>query len=253
MSKSDPISVRYFRQIEKTDAIGNYVFAGAALLSVVILLVHRDEWPRLYDWTTIGFALLVFTLFAIGMVLRLILVPRAEECRLKDFYSKACGISLAVEVTDGYYNNQFTEPYKRVAAQTLENALFTREVARKMVRFERYKVGLYGLVWLVFVMNRQTDLGLILAATQAVFSEQIVSRWLRLEWLSSRAKFVFDELYKVFQMNLDPSRFMANALYYNGLYETAKANAGIVLSSKIFHKVNGDLSKEWDAIAAGLN
>lgn len=37
-----------------------------------------------------------------------------------------------------------------------------------------------------------------------------------------------------------------------GIRETAKANAAITLSSKIFHRLNAELSAEWDLIKAEL-
>lgn len=252
MSKSDPIKTNYFDAVENLDGVSNLVFYAAAIFSVLPLIIDRTNWPKLYDATSVVFALLVTALFAMGLVMRLYLMPRAETTRLKDFFGKAYGVSLMPEVTDGYYNSPFTKPLQSVAAQTLENALFTSGVSQRMVKRERIKVAVYVLAWLAFVLNRQSDIGVIIVATQVVLSEQILSRWARLEWLSSRAKYVFDELYLAFQHNAESPEFMAKALYYNGVYETAKANASIVLSSKVFNAVNPELTRRWDEIASQI-
>jgi hypothetical protein len=42
------------------------------------------------------------------------------------------------------------------------------------------------------------------------------------------------------------------ALTSFSMYETAKANAAVTLSSKLFDKLNPSLSKEWEKIKVAL-
>jgi len=222
------------------------------MLSIVSLLVEKQAHPIAYDWVLIFFAVAVVTLFAIGLVSRLYLTPRAEDKRRQDFFSSACGVSLTHEKTDGYYNNDFTEPIKRMAAQVLENSHFSKAIALRMSRFERPKVAVYTLLWLVCLLHRQTDLGIVVAASQAVFSEQVVSKWLRLEWLRMRFEKTYDDVYRLFQSRLEAPKFNAMTLESLGMYETAKANSAITLSSRLFRQLNADLSVEWERIKAEL-
>ena len=223
------------------------------MLSVASLLVEKQAHPIAYDWILIFFAVAVAALFTIGLVSRLYLTPRAEDKRRQDFFTSACGVSLTHEKTDGYYNNDFTEPIKRMAAQVLENSHFSKAISLRMARAERIKVIIYAVTWLICVLNRQTDLGIVVAASQAVFSEQVVSKWLRLEWLRIRFEKTYDDVYKLFNSKPAARQFNAMTLESLGMYETAKANAAITLSSKTFELMNAELSAEWDQVKAGLN
>ena len=121
-----------------------------------------------------------------------------------------------------------------------------------MAKVERAKVIAYALIWLICLLNRQTDLGLVVAASQAVFSEQVISRWLRLEWLRMRFEKTYEDVYRLFQSKPVASKFNAMTLESLGMYETAKANGAITLSSRVFSEMNDELSIEWDRIKAEL-
>lgn len=252
MSRSDPIRTRYYDAVELADKASDWLFYANAALSVASLLVEKQAHPIAYDWILIFFAVAVAALFTIGMVSRLYFTPRAEDKRRQDFFTSACGVSLTHEKTDGYYNNDFTEPIKRMAAQVLENSHFSKAISLRMAQTERIKVIAYAVIWLICVLNRQTDLGIVVAASQAVFSEQVVSKWLRLEWLRIRFEKTYDDVYRLFQSKPAAPKFNAMTLESLGMYETAKANAAITLSSKIFRRLNAELSAEWDRIKAEL-
>lgn len=252
MSRSDPIRTRYYDAVELADKVADWLFYATAALSIASLLVEKQTHPHAYNWILILFAVAVATLFAIGMVSRLYLTPRAEDKRRQDFFTSACGVNLTHDKTDGYYNNDFTEPIKRMAAQVLENSHFSKAIALRMARTERAKVLIYGIIWLVCVLNRQTDLGIVVAASQAVFSEQLISKWLRLEWLRIRFEKTYDDMYRLFQAKPAAPKFNAMTLESLGMYETAKANGAVTLSSTLFHRLNTDLSSEWEQIKRGL-
>jgi hypothetical protein len=253
MSRSDPIRARYYDAVELADKASDWLFYVGAALSIGTLLVKREAHPTAYDWLLIFFAIAVVALFAIGLASRLYLTPRAEDKRRQDFFSSACGVSLTHDKTVGYYNNDFTEPIKRMAAQVLENSHFSKAIALRMAKVERAKVIAYALIWLVCLLNRQTDLGIVVAASQAVFSEQVISRWLRLEWLRMRFEKTYEDVYRLFQSKPIASKFNAMILESLGMYETAKANGAITLSSRVFTEMNDALSIEWDRIRAELH
>lgn len=252
MSKSDPIRTNYYNAVERADKVSDVLFYVSATLSIVSLFVDKSTHSLAYDIVLTCFALSVVALFIIGLVSRLYWTPRAEDKRRQDFFASACGISLSHQKTDGYYNNDFTEPIRRMAAQILENSHFSKAIALRMVRTERIRVIVYGCIWLTCVFNRNADLGLLIAASQAVFSEQIVSKWLRLEWLRIRFERTYDEVHRMFRSKPASQSFKAMTLESLGSYETAKATAAITLSSSLFQKMNDQLSAEWEQIKADL-
>lgn len=252
MSRSDPIRTNYFDAIHRAEQLYAWLFYTNALLSFCTLLVDQKAHPAVYNTVLFLFSIAVVAMFALGLILRLYLIPRAEDKRRQDFFSSACNVSLIYQKTDGYYNNEFKDPIKRMAAQVLENSLFSKKIALRMAHRERIKVSIYGLIWLVLLLNRRTELGWIVAASQAIFSEQILSKWFRLEWLRVRFEKVFDDVFRLFQSRLSITYFNAHALDALSMYETAKANAAVTLSSKIFDDLNPSLSAEWEDVKKTL-
>jgi hypothetical protein len=252
MSNADPIRKRYFDDVERSDTATDWLFYCGAVLSILSLLLDKSAHPGMYDWVQVGFLIDAIALFALGQLSRLYLTPRAEDKRRQDFFGCAFDVNLSHEVTDGYYNNDARDPNRKLAAQLLENSLFSKTIALSMARVERIKLLVYALLWLVCVINRQSDLGVILAASQVIFSEQLVSRWLRLEWLRMRFEKTYDDVYRLFQSRPAASTFAAMALDSLTSYEAAKSTAGITLSSGMFDKLNPSISKEWTSIKALL-
>lgn len=252
MARFDPIRTNYYDAVQLAEKVYDGLFYLNALLSFCALLVNQKAHPDVYDVVLLLFGISVIAMFTLGIILRLYLTPRAEDKRRQDFFSSACNVSLIHQQTDGYYNNDFKDPIKRMAAQVLENSLFSKEIALRMARRERVKVVIYALIWLILLQNRRTDLGWIVAASQAIFSEQVLSRWFRLEWLRIRFEKTFDDMFKLFQARPSIAQFNAHALTAMTMYETAKANGAITLSSKIFDDLNPMLSEEWEAVKVTL-
>lgn len=252
MARFDPIRENYFDAVELADKVSGGLFYLCALLSFATLFVDQSVHPDAYDLILIAFVVSVFFLFITGLISRLYLMPRAEDKRHQDFFSNAFGVSLIHQKTDGYYNNDLADPLKRVAAQVLENSHFSKAIALRMATRERVRIGVYVVLWFVCLIYRRTDLGVVLAASQAVFSEQILAKWIRLEWLRMRFEKTFDDVYKILNSQPPQSEFNAMTLDAFSMYETAKANAAVTLSSKIFEEMNPALSVEWDEIKSAL-
>lgn len=252
MSRSDPIHKNYYEAVQTAEKVSNGLFYFGALLSFAALLVDQKKYPDGYDIVLLLFSLSVVALFTLSLCLRLYLTPRAEDKRRQDFFSSACNVSLIHQQTDGYYNNDFKDPIKRMAAQVLENSLFSKEIALRMARRERVRASVYVLIWLVLLHYRRSDLGWIVAASQAIFSEQILSKWIRLEWLRIRFEKTFDDVFKLFQNRPTVAHFNAHALDAVSMYETAKASAAVTLSSRLFDELNPSLSTEWEKVKATL-
>lgn len=254
MSQSDPIRERYFKSVALADKWADLLFYFGGVMSLATMLLDKAVYPTAYNWLQVLFAVSVLALFAVGLASRLYLTPRAEDKRRQDFFSSAYGVGLSgLERTDGYYNNSQPPGTRRMAAQVLENSHFSKAIALRMARVERAKIVVYMVLWLVCLMHRETDLGIVVAASQAVFSEQLISRWLRLEWLRMRFEKTYDDVCRLFHSTPLAQTFDAMALESLGIYEAAKANGGVTLSSKLFHQLNGELSREWERTRAQMN
>lgn len=251
-TRRDPIGERHFKPLETADLVSDLCFYIAAALSFAALLVDNTNWPALYALVQSLFFFAVLAGFVVGIATKLYWRPIAEDQRRADLISNATSVAVSVQRTEGYYNNEEVDPLRRLGLIIMENSHFTRAIALKMLYRERIFVGGYITLFLIALLYRKTDLALLAVAAQAIFSEQVLSRWLRLEWLRIRSEKVFEQTYSVFQRSPSTEVLFAKILELYGLYETGKANAGISLSSRIFYSNNARLSEEWEEIKATL-
>jgi len=251
LSRIDPVDSGY-ATLKRAEDLGDWLFYFAAVLSLIVVFVDHSRSPSLYNWLQTIFIIAVSGLFAIGMIIRLYLKPAAEDARRLDLISNSTKVPLIPQHSVGYYNNDESDPIRRLGLSTLENSLFSEAIAAEMLMMERIKIAAYVLLLLACLLYRQTDLGVVAAAALAVLSEQLLSKWIRLEWLRARSKRVYNDLYALFQSA--PTKAVASARILDAftLYETSKANAAVALSSKIFRKRNPELSAKWEQIKQTL-
>lgn len=247
MSNADLIRVKYFHSVEIFENASDWLFYISAVLSIAVLFLESDN-GFFREMAVIAFSILVIVLFVITLFLRLYLIPRASNKRNLNFFTKAFNVPLTHERVEGYYNNDFIDPIKRLAAQVFENSHFSKSIALHMAIRERTKVGLYILIWLICLINRKTEIDIVLAVTQVVFSEQIFSKFIRLEWLRMNCERVYEKMYSLFQSKPSKNEFAAITISMVTMYEAIKSNAGITFNSKLFDKLNHDLSLEWEQI-----
>jgi hypothetical protein len=247
--KNDPIGDEFFWPLVLADYSANILFYISAALSIATLLVSQNTYPRAFTFVEVLFPLSVIALFLTTLAIRLYFAPRAQSRRYQDFLSHAFAKPFSHRQTAGYYNNSAPIGIARVAAQVLESSFFSHEIVARMTTWERIKIASYLSFWMIAVLNRNTDLALISLAAQIVFSEQIISRWLRLEWLRRECEKIYDDAFRLVQSGHEPEMFTLEIL---GRYEIAKATAGISLSTKIFERNRLRLNAEWDKIRATL-
>lgn len=254
MPKVDTVGDKYYKPLEQADAVGAALFWVVSILSIAALFVDKTSYPLAYDMLQGLFIVCVLLFFFQGQIQRLYLFSRAEDKRRQELLSNSYSVALTHEETIDYYNNDQTNPLKRLAASVMESSFFTREIVRKMLVGQRTKTSGYLVIYLVAVLNRSTNLEILAVAAQAVFSEDIIARWLRMEWLRIRSEQVFDNLNRLFTGKPAFSRPAAQsqAIDLFSFYETTKSTAAILLSSRLFHKHNVRLTGEWEQIRGRL-
>ena len=200
------------------------------------------------------FIVIVIFYFTISQISRFFLVPRAERMRRKQMLSDAFGTTLCHDKTSLYYNNEYSPSIHRLGANTMENSFFSKEIAAEILYKKRWVTGGYLLVWLFAFSYRHNNLELLTWITQVVFSGQIVVQWLNLEVLRHRHECTYEQLHSHFlhEVGVDSPTAVATVLDSFVAYEAAKSSAGILLSSKVFHKLNPSLTEKWNQIRLDL-
>jgi hypothetical protein len=251
--RADPIRDRFFVPLEAIDNVSNWLFFFTAFLSFLALLFDAKADPDGYNYVQTVFIATALLLFVVGQTAKLYFWPRSERPRRQDFLSYVLGVNLTHIRTTGYYNNNETDPIRRIGAAVLENTLFTKTIIRKMLTRARLLTLGYILAWIIALSTRTTDLGWIAVAAQVLFSEQLVSRYLRMEWLRSKTENIHEGLLAIFRSGSTPTAMQPYVWEAFSEYEAIKTNAGILASKKIFTDLNPTLSAEWEKIKQSAN
>lgn len=242
----------YYQSPKKVDFVVTSLFWITAFISIAIPYLNSFG-NNVQDFFKVIFILLVIAHFLSNIILSIYLIPVAERKRRRQLLSDAFDTPLTQEKTNLYYNNTFKPSVQKLAANIMENCLFSKEIASRMLLKMRWVVGVYMFVWVFIFAVRQSDLDLLLWITQLVFSSAIVMRWIQLEFLRNRHEQTYEVLYNYFLSgHQDNSKSIATILDAFASYEATKASAGLVLSTKVFEKINQEYTMKWQSIRSQL-
>jgi hypothetical protein len=241
----------HFKVAANSDRFGTWIFYVVLIFSAVLLLFPG---PTAESW--LHPCLVALAILAIvSTVITTIYQTEGNRILRASQLSDAFGVGIGDQIRDGYYNNDLPKTAQRLAATTLENTFFTKEILLKMLTKERIKNLTYFVLTVALFVCRWTSTSWLLMLAQTVFSADLILEWIRLERLRMRAGRVHANLEQFFLQKGDirqPSN-IAILLAAFADYECAKDEAGIPLDPKVFRKLNPSLSKKWDAIKARLN
>lgn len=254
-SKIDPIRKKYYKSLEKAEVVSEILFYIVAILSLLSTLLSQVEHPKaqiiVSHLLTITILAIIISFF-LNIIIRLYLFPRAEDARRKDFLSSTFGFDLTNLRTTGYYNNEEINPERRMGLSVLENLLYSKTVLQHMVTFTRTKAIIWFIILISLLLYRESNLTLIYSIALTIFSENVIAKWLRIEYLLGRAERLFENTHRLLQSKPSQDKLFPYVIDAFADYETGKALGGILLSSKIFNKINTELGQEWKEIKSGL-
>lgn len=252
-AKIDPISAKYFKPVENAEAASEYLFYATAIVSLAVLFIDKAAYPSIYTVVQMIFGILTVAGLSLGLATKLYWAPRGADRRISDFVSAAFRVNLTPERTQGYYNNAATDPVRKAGFQLLENCFFTKEIARLMCVRRRATVAAYTFAWVAVMAYRDASVDFVLVALQVVFSEEVISSLVRLEWLRAKTERIFDAMYRHLSTSTQTGpAFAACVVEHLVCYESAKATSNVTTSSEVFYANNARLSAEWDRMRASL-
>lgn len=252
LNRIDEVS-QYYRPATIVELIGAVLFWVIVLLSLWMPYSEKSV-DFVQPILQVAFIVMVFVYFVISQTVRFYLVPRAERMRRKQMLSDAFGAPLSHDKTSLYYNNEYSPSVQRLGANAMENSLFSKEIAARMLSKIRWVTGGYIALWLLAFTLRHNNLEILIWITQIVFSGEIIARWLNLEVLRLRHERIYDQLHAHFLHNIGATshRSIATVLDSFVEYESAKSSAGLLLSTKVFNILNPELTKKWSQIRQEL-
>jgi hypothetical protein len=250
----DALTRKFYAPLAFVEKFSNGCFWVAAALSIAVFFVEKASYPVASNIAQAAFVVVVIVQFILGLWMRLSLSTRAQEKRIADFLSSAFQFPLLAQPSRGYFDNTELDAFRKIVASLIENLLFTKTILQVMFTRELLVVVTYSIVWLLSLLNRSADLALITALAQVVFSEQLLSRFIRIAWLRAKTEGMYEDAYAIIQSSPTASsaQFRARVIDCLLRYETAKAVAAVSLSTKVFRKLNPTLSAEWAQTADAL-
>jgi hypothetical protein len=195
----DTLSRKFYAPLAFVERISDASFWLAAALSLAVFFVEKGSHPIPASIVQTAFVVVVVIQFILGLWMRLSLSTRAQEKRMADFLSSAFQFPLLAQPSRGYFDNSELDSFRRIVASLLENLLFTKSILQSMFTRELVLVVIYVLLWLLSMLNRSADLALITALAQVVFSEQLLSRFVRIVWLRAKTEGMYEDAYAIIQ------------------------------------------------------
>lgn len=250
--KIDPIREKYYGPIEVAERNADRLFWAVTALSLATVAVDLDSHRLLSQGIQAAFVIATLVLFVLSMVGRLHLMPKAEGRRRSDFLSSAIKVDLTHEQTSHYYTSDERDVSRRIVAQVLESAIYSRNTASRMRRAVIWSTTLYLILWLCLALWRDFNIAWAAVAAQALFSEHIVARCWRIIWLHSRIDELFNEAYQMLQSTGAAPIRMARAVALFSEYECAKATAAVLLSERFYKHSMRQSDEEWQKACDSL-
>lgn len=172
----------------------------------------------------------------------------AESARRKNSIENAFNIDITNLKTDGYYNNNIQPSIIKYSINTFESVYFSRNISKKMLMPKLLRC-IFSIIIFILALLELKQKEFILVIVQTIFSAYFIIDTLNLFIYNHKLDKLYENFYREFitiGIDKDAQHYilMADSIEY----EAIKAHYKVRLSSRIFNKINSDLSKEWKEI-----
>ncbi|WP_424578024.1 hypothetical protein [Bacillus cereus] len=248
---------RHYKSIDQLNTLISYLFWINATLSISVFFVN--DILDVKNVLLFIFTLTTFAYFIADNYLTIFKIPNVEDKRRVHLLTNSFDVPLDNERTHKYYNNGLEPSLLKLGANIFENSLFAERVTHEMVKKERIKIVAFVIVFIAALLFRTTEIELISILAQTLFAGTLIPAYIRLEVLHLKNKAIYECLYDIFLLHQQDSsagnekKLSAKLLDCFVKYESAKAYSGVKQDSAIFHKINPEVTQEWEEIKQRLN
>lgn len=237
----------------RNDVDGNYeksiknennlslLFFGIIVITIINIFLTNEY---------IIYLLIVLNLIyvAISLYNDMIVKNSAESERRKTLLAHAFSINITSKKTNGYYNNEFSPSVKKLGVDSFESTLFTKKNLSLMILSEGIKTFIIFIIWIIIITKFKND-ELFYNLTQTFFSVEVLLKFIKIIYYYVNVSKIYDNFYQLFvTRKYNEKKDQALVLKYVMDYECLKTYCHTLLPSKIFEKINDDVSIEWDNI-----
>lgn len=171
---------------------------------------------------------------------------KAENIRSLDFIDNSLDSSFSEKNSSHYFSNDEVKAgINKLGINNFENVFFTKCITSKMLPKEYIKLSIIFIIFLsVCIFSNKEIITLVF---QSALPFTIILQTFKLYKLNSKVKSVFDN-YKLIFKSVNEENIIQNIINNIIIYEKNLSWAGILLDSKMFNKMNAELSLEWEKI-----
>ncbi len=117
-----------------------------------------------------------------------------------------------------------------------------------MILSEGIKTFIIFIIWIIIITKFKND-ELFYNLTQTFFSVEVLLKFIKIIYYYVNVSKIYDNFYQLFVIRkYNEKKDQALVLKYVMDYECLKTYCHTLLPSKIFEKINDDVSIEWDNI-----
>jgi hypothetical protein len=196
---------------------------------------------------------------AISIIIDYILIPNGQKTTRNDFFDHSFGTKYIVHKnSEEYYTNQdLPNGFYKMSVNLFESIFFTYSIAcgMRLKRIFTTSVLILVLIPLLYYGIKNTSF-IFIALLQTLVSAYFLGGLIRLIIFANRNESLFTELSNIFSTNefknkIDEYSIPIIKIYTD--YESNKAWSNILLDSKLYKKMNADLSHKWIEIKKKYN
>jgi len=243
-----------YKIAKKFDNILLQILVGSAVLSTIFIALNFLKFEFVDEnvfFFINAFIALIAVVYFVLEFFKEEMFQKAEIERKQDFIDNSLNTRLSLQNSSGYYSNDSIDPSVfKLGVNCFENTYFTYKVSKKMLPVAVIKF-LFVLVLFVFVALFSGN-QLLLLMFQVPLPYVLLKDSYRTYRLNQNVCEVLEKFQIIFSNDNSNS---LNELIINNVisYEKVLSTYSILLNSKLFGKMNDDLSKEWKELKIKYN
>lgn len=245
MTRIVPNQVNY-NWLKPTALISSAMLYTSALVSLLMLVMKfcKIDDEDIIDYLNKGLAFMSIIYFLTDFCQSCIF-HKAESLRNLDFIDNSFDTRFAQKNSTGYYSNdEVGTGIVKMGINNFENTFFTKTITGKMLNKQLWNFSVVVLLILVCVLTSTETLVVI---SQLALPFAIILQTFKLFIYHTKVEAIFYNYKEIFsKTNHDD---LAPSIIKNVInYEKILSWAGIPTDTKIFNKMNADLSVQWEDI-----
>lgn len=239
-----------FDSVEKINKSNNYILILSTVIVVVTSFFAKNisRFEGLEEGLNILNSLLIFAYISLD-ILGSYLMQKAEAKRRLDFIDNSFDTNLSGTRSENYFTNAMLAPgiYK-MAVNCFENSLFSYNISKKMLKNLAIKNSIVVAIFILAATMGKREI--IILFFQLSLPFLLIQHLVKLTLYVANTESVLDNFKTLFNDLKDtPYEKKTPGILRNIIhYESNISWGSILLSSRIFNKLNPSLSEEWLAL-----